>query len=98
MTAAVPRSWHVCGTPDPDSACRRPRFFRGSGTWARRSSRHWLRAAGIGEDVIGGRASLVAGDGERENFHRSARALPAARGHAEGITCRYGTAGHSLNS
>jgi hypothetical protein len=30
------------------------------------------------EDVIGGRASLVA-DGERENFHRSARTLPAIR-------------------
>jgi hypothetical protein len=30
------------------------------------------------EDVIGGRESLGAGDGERENFHRSARALPAA--------------------
>jgi hypothetical protein len=44
------------------------------------------------------RASLVAGDGERENFHRSARALPAARGHAGDITCRYGTAGNSLNS
>ncbi len=29
------------------------------------------------EDVIGGRASLVAGDGERRNFHRSARAPPA---------------------
>jgi hypothetical protein len=28
------------------------------------------------EDVIGGRASFVAEDGERENFHRSARTLP----------------------
>jgi hypothetical protein len=52
----------------------------------------------IGEDVIGGRVSLVAEDGERENFHRSARALPAARGHAGRITCRYDIAGHSLNS
>jgi hypothetical protein len=50
-----------------------------------------LRAAGIGEDVIDGRASLVAGDGERENFHRSARALPARP-----RTRR--TAGHSVNS
>jgi hypothetical protein len=32
------------------------------------------------EDVIGGRASLMAEDDERENFHRSARALPATRG------------------
>ncbi len=36
--------------------------------------------------VIGGRASLVAGDGERGNFHRSARTLPATRGHAGHIT------------
>jgi hypothetical protein len=41
----------------------------------------------------------VAGDGECENFHRSARALPATSGHAGHIiTCRYDTAGHSLNS
>jgi hypothetical protein len=52
----------------------------------------------IGKDVIGGRVSLVADDGERENFHRSARALPATRRHAGHITCRYGTPGHSLNS
>jgi len=52
----------------------------------------------MGEDVIGGRVSLVAEDGERENFHRSVRALPAARGHAGRITCRYDIAGHSLNS
>jgi len=45
----------------------------------RRSSRYWLRAAAIGEDVIGGRVSLAAEDGERRNFHRSARAPPAAR-------------------
>ena len=30
----------------------------------------------MGEDGIGGRASLGADDGERENFHRSARAGP----------------------
>jgi hypothetical protein len=42
--------------------------------------------------------SLVAEDGERRNFHRSVRALPAARGHAGRITCRYDIAGHSLNS
>ena len=69
-----------------------------SGTWARRSSRYWLRAAAIGEDVIGGRASLTAEDGECRNLHRSARTLPAARGHAGRITCRYDTASHSLNS
>jgi hypothetical protein len=50
------------------------------------------------EDVIGGRVSLVAEDGQCENFHRSARALPAARGHAGYITCRNDIAGHSLNS
>ena len=49
MTAAIPTA------SSPASGCRRPRFFRGSGTWARRSRRYWLRAAGIGEDVIGGR-------------------------------------------
>jgi hypothetical protein len=42
--------------------------------------------------------SLGAGDGERENFHRSARALPATSRHAGNITSRYDTAGHSLNS
>jgi hypothetical protein len=30
--------------------------------------------------------SLVAGDGERENFHRSALALPATHRHAGHIT------------
>ena len=50
------------------------------------------------EDVIGGRVSLVAEDGECRNFHRSVRALPAARGHAGRITCRHDIAGHSLNS
>ena len=49
------------------------------------------------EDVIGGRVSLGAEDGERGNFHRSVRALPAAPGHAGHITCRYDIAGHSLN-
>ena len=42
--------------------------------------------------------SLAAEDGERRNFHRSARALPAVCGHAGHITCHYDTAGHSLNS
>src|SRR5207248_5700733 len=92
ITAAIPTA------SSPASGCRRPRFFRGSGTWARRPSRYWLRAAGIGEDVIGGRVSFVAEDGERRNFHRSVRALSAARGHAGRITCRYDIAGHSLNS
>ena len=32
------------------------------------------------------------------NFHRSARAPPAARGHAGHIIRRYDIAGHSLNS
>jgi hypothetical protein len=82
ITAAIPTA------SSPASACRRPRFLRGSGTWASRSRRYWLRAAGVDEDVIGGRESLVAGDGERRNFHRSARALPAARRHTGGITCR----------
>jgi hypothetical protein len=57
ITAAIPVA------SSPASAWRCPRLFRGSGTWARRSSRYWLRAAGISEDVIGGRASLVADDG-----------------------------------
>jgi hypothetical protein len=35
-----------------------------------------------GEDVVGGRASPVAGEGRRENFHCSAQALPATRRHA----------------
>ena len=92
ITAAIPTASR------PASGCRRPRLFRRSGTWARRSSRYWLRAAGIGEDVIGGRVSLVAGDGERENFHRSALALPATHRHAGHITCYYDIAGHSFNS
>ena len=57
ITAAIPTA------SSPASGCRRPRRFRGSGTWARRSRRSWLRAAVMGEDVIGGRTSLVAGDG-----------------------------------
>jgi hypothetical protein len=52
----------------------------------------------MGEDVIGGRASLVAGDGTRRNFHRSARALSAARSQAGLLIPRYDTAGHSLTS
>jgi hypothetical protein len=48
-----------------------------------------LRAAGMGKDVISGRESLVAVDGERENFHRFARATPAARRHARRVTRRY---------
>ena len=47
---------------------------------------------------MSGRESLGAGDGERRNFHRSARAPPAACGHAGAINRRYDTAGHSLNS
>src|SRR5205814_386591 len=65
----------------PASGYPRPRLLRGSGIWARRSSRYWLRAAAMGEDDIGGRvlaAGDAAGDGERENFHRSDRAPPAA--------------------
>jgi hypothetical protein len=50
----------------------------------------------MGEDVIGGRVSLKADDGECENFHRSARASPATRGHAGRFTYRYDIAGHSL--
>ncbi len=50
------------------------------------------------EDVIGGRASFVADDGERENFHRSARALPATRGHAARPTRCYDIAGQRLTS
>ena len=92
ITAAIPTASSAA------SGCRRPRLFRGSGTWARRSSRYWLRAAGIGEDVIGGRGSLVAGDGERRNFHRSARAPPATRRHAGTLKLRHNTAGHSLIS
>ena len=53
-----------------------------------RSGTGQLRAAGIGEDVIGGRVSLVAEDGQRRNFHRSFRAPPVARGHAGRIACR----------
>jgi hypothetical protein len=52
----------------------------------------------MGKDVIGGRESLVAGDGERENFHRSVRALPAARRHAGHVIRCYDSAGHSLIS
>jgi hypothetical protein len=40
----------------------------------------------MGKDVIGGRESLVAVGGERENFHRSARAPPATRRHAGRVT------------
>jgi hypothetical protein len=50
------------------------------------------------EDVIGGRASFVADDGERENFHRSARALPATRGHAARPTRCDDIAGQRLTS
>jgi hypothetical protein len=82
ITAAMPTA------SSPASGCRRPRLFRGSGIWTRRSSRYWLRAAGIGEDGIGGRESLGAGDGECENLHRSARTLPAPSRHAGHITCR----------
>ena len=40
----------------------------------------------MGEDDMSGRESLGADDGERENFHRSARAPPATRRHAWHIT------------
>ena len=40
----------------------------------------------VGEDDMSGRESLGADDGERENFHRSARAPPATRRHAGHIT------------
>lgn len=50
------------------------------------SDREGARIGGVGEpdceDGIGGRASLVTEDGERQNFHRSARAPPATRSHA----------------
>jgi hypothetical protein len=92
ITAAIPAD------SSPASGCRRPRLFRGSGTWARRSRRCWLRAAGIGEDDIGGRASLAAEDGEPENFHRSARAPPATRRHAGHVPCCYEMAGHRLTT
>lgn len=50
------------------------------------------------EDVIGGRASFVADDSERENFHRSTRALPTTRGHAGHPTRCYDIAGQRLTS
>jgi hypothetical protein len=70
----------------------------GPGPGRAEPSWYWLWAARIGEDVIGGRVFLAAEDGERRNFHRSVRALPAARGYAGRITCRYDIAGHGLNS
>jgi hypothetical protein len=80
-TAAIPTA------SSPASGCRRPRHLRGFGTWARRSRTYWLHAAAVmGEDGIGGRASLGADDGKRENFHRSARTPPATRRHAGHIT------------
>jgi hypothetical protein len=89
-TAAIPTA------SSPASGCRRPRLLCGSGTWARRSRRYWLHTAAVmGED---GRASLGADDGERENFHRSARAPPATHGHAGHITPHHDTAGHTLTS
>ena len=90
ITAAIPTA------SSPASGCRRPRLLRRSGIWARRSRRYWLRAAGMDEDGIGGRVSLVAADGERENFHRSARASPATRRHAGHFTRCHDIAGHSL--
>jgi len=47
---------------------------------------------------VGPIAALAAGDGERENFHRSARASPATCGHAGRFTRCYDIAGHSLTS
>ena len=72
ITAAIPAD------SSPASPCRRPRLFRGPGTRAGRSGRSWLRAAETGEDVIGGRASLAADDGEREELP-SFRPGPARR-------------------
>jgi hypothetical protein len=43
------------------------------------------------EDVTGGRASPGAGNGQRENFRRSARAPPATRRRAGHITGNHGT-------
>jgi hypothetical protein len=50
------------------------------------------------EDVMSGRASLVADDGKRENFHRSARTPPATCRHAGHLTRCYDIAGQSLTS
>jgi hypothetical protein len=51
VTAATPAA------TSPASECRRPRLFRGSGSWASRSRRYWLRAAAVsGEDGMNGRA------------------------------------------
>jgi hypothetical protein len=47
-TAAIPTANR------PTSECRRPRFLRGSEIWASRSSRYWLPAAAMHDDVIGG--------------------------------------------
>jgi hypothetical protein len=47
---------------------------------------------------MSGRESLGAGDGERRNFHRSARAPPATRRHAGHTIPNRDTAGHSLTS
>jgi hypothetical protein len=69
----------------PTKWCLRPRRFRG-----------WLRAAGMGEDVTGGRASLMAGNGQRRNFHRFARPPPAARRHCQTPFHLQDTAGHSI--
>ena len=51
VTAAMPTA------SSPASECRRPRLFRGSGSWASRSRRYWLRAAAVREeDGMSGRA------------------------------------------
>jgi len=47
---------------------------------------------------MSGRESLGADDGERRNFHRSARAPPATRRHAGRTIPNRDTAGHSLTS
>jgi hypothetical protein len=91
-TAAIPTA------SSPASACRRPRFFRGSGTWARRSRRCWQRAAAMGEDVIGGRCPSWQAMVSVKNFHRSARAPSASCGHAGRSIRRYDIAGHTINS
>jgi hypothetical protein len=91
-TALVQRRALAVAIPTVSSPARgmpRAAFYSGPepGQGDRKGTR--LRTAGIGKDDIGGRVSFVAGDGERENFHRSARALPAAREHTRPVNRRY---------
>lgn len=58
-----------------------------------------MRAASvIGEDVMSGRASSWQAMVSVENFHRSAGAPPASRGHAGHIRTNHDTAGHRPTS